>query len=115
MKTGEFTFENRIRSLRLSHRWTQKQVAEKMNITMQAISHYERGVRRPDLGTLKAFSGLFGVSMDYLAGREPGPETPAELRGVLSQLEKLTPEGLRRVEGYISDLNHKYFKEEPES
>ena len=50
---------------------TQEEVAEKVNVTRQAISSYESGRTRPDIDMLMALAGVYGVDItDILYGRE---------------------------------------------
>lgn len=60
---------NRLKSLRKSKRLTQKQLAEKINVTHVSISGYESGNRSPDTDTLQRLADFFEVSTDYLLGR----------------------------------------------
>jgi len=62
-------YGNRIRELRAEMKWTQQDLAERLQTTKQAVSQYERGVRKPDLDTLTALCDIFNVSSDYLLGR----------------------------------------------
>nr|WP_026080776.1 helix-turn-helix transcriptional regulator [Bacillus licheniformis] len=50
---------------------SQKQAAQKLNITNKALSTYERDFRDPDTGTLKRLAELYNVSTDYLLDRKP--------------------------------------------
>jgi DNA-binding XRE family transcriptional regulator len=43
----EMDINNRIRDLRIVHNMSQEQLAEKVGTTKQAISQYERGIRKP--------------------------------------------------------------------
>lgn len=63
------SFGERLKSLRESKGFTQDELAEKVGVTKQAISQYERGVRRPDFDTLSALCDLFNVSSDFLLGK----------------------------------------------
>ena len=45
---------------------TQKQVAERLHVSPQAVSKWERGLGCPDAGLLPALSALFGVSAERL-------------------------------------------------
>ena len=49
---------------------TQKAVADYIGLSRQAYAHYEFGDRYPDLKTLCKLAAFFGVSVDYLLGRE---------------------------------------------
>lgn len=63
-------FGNRIKKLRNEKKWTQEFVAEKLNISVGALSRYETGMYEPkSLDLIKDFSILFGVSTDYLLGK----------------------------------------------
>ena len=62
-------YGNRIRELRAEMKWTQQDLAERLQTTKQAVSQYERGVRKPDLDTLTPLCDIFHVSSDYLLGR----------------------------------------------
>lgn len=58
----------RIKQLRIQHDWTQSEVAEKLEISKTAYSHYETGTNIPSLPRLIDMAGLFNCSIDYLAG-----------------------------------------------
>lgn len=64
------TYSNRIRELREAKSLSQDQLAEKLNVTKQAISQYERGVRKPSMPMLEALCDFFNVSSDYLLGKD---------------------------------------------
>lgn len=46
--------------------YSQQKVAMALNISREALSHYETGKRNPDLNMLIAMSKYFNVSIDYL-------------------------------------------------
>lgn len=54
---------------------SQCDLARKVNMTQQRISSYERGIREPDLETLKVFADFFGITTDELLGIEISPKT----------------------------------------
>lgn len=64
------TYSNRIRELREAKSLSQDQLAEKLGITKQAVSQYERGVRKPSVPMLEALCDYFNVSSDYLLGKD---------------------------------------------
>lgn len=64
------TYSNRIRELRLTKSLNQEQLAEKIGLTKQAISQYERGDRKPSLDVIEALCDFFNVSADYLLGKD---------------------------------------------
>lgn len=58
----------RIKTLRETRGWSQKDLAARAGITKSAISTYEQGVRTPSADVLCSFAKAFGVSADYLLG-----------------------------------------------
>lgn len=62
--------KNRIEELRKKRGMGQKELAEKIETSQQAISLYERGDREPKLETWQKLANFFGVSVSYLQGIE---------------------------------------------
>ena len=69
MEEAMATFTERLRELRVQSNYSQQDLADKMGVTKQTISQYERGVRKPDMDTLTALCDIFNVSSDYLMGK----------------------------------------------
>ncbi len=69
MKTYSKIFGVRIKLLRKEQKLRQHDIAEKLNLSRQAISKYERGEREPGLDVLMKMAEYFDVSLDYLFGR----------------------------------------------
>ena len=67
----EMDIKNRIKDLRIIHNMSQEQLAEKVGTTKQAISQYERGIRKPKYEILEAIADYFNVDYDYLIGKTP--------------------------------------------
>ena len=55
-----------IKTLRTQRGITQETLADKLNISPQAVSKWERGTAAPDIQLLPALSAYFGVSIDEL-------------------------------------------------
>lgn len=62
-------FGNRLKSLRKSSGYTQKELGEKLNVSGRVIGYYESNERFPDKDTLTDIADFFKVSVDYLLGR----------------------------------------------
>ncbi len=62
-----------LKKIRNKKGLTQADVAAKLGITYQAYAHYETGRRQPDPEMLLKMANLFGVSTDYLLGRDETP------------------------------------------
>lgn len=59
----------RIRDLREDNDLTQKKIADKLNISQRAYSHYENGSRSIPLNILVQLAGIYNCSVDYLLNR----------------------------------------------
>lgn len=57
-----------ILELRTKSRLSQEELAEKVNVTRQAVSRWETGETIPNIDTLKLLSKLFDVSINTLLG-----------------------------------------------
>ena len=57
---------DKIIELRKSNGMTQESLAEKLDVSRQAISRWESGSAMPDAGNILQLSKLFGVTTDYL-------------------------------------------------
>ena len=64
--------------LRKKNGWTQEELAERMNVSRQAVSKWESGQTVPDLDKILQLSRLFGVSTDYLLKDEIEEEEAVE-------------------------------------
>ena len=60
--------------LRNEKNMTQRQVAERLSVSTQAVSRWERGVGCPDVSLLPELAGLFGVSIVKLLAGDLSPE-----------------------------------------
>lgn len=59
---------NRLKELRLNNNKTQKDIADYLGLTEQAIAYYEKGKRTPKPETWRALADYFDVSVPYLRG-----------------------------------------------
>ena len=59
-----------LKNVRLLKKLTQQEVANALNISVQAYSHYETGRREPDFNTLTRLANFFNVTTDYLLGKD---------------------------------------------
>ena len=61
---------NRIAELRRLKSMSQQDLAARLSVGQTTISAWERGTREPDYQSLSALADIFGVSTDYILGRE---------------------------------------------
>ena len=67
------TIANRLKSLRVEHEISQRQLAEEMKVSNSTIARAEKGESLPDTYTLMVYAEHFGVSTDWiLFGKEYG-------------------------------------------
>ena len=64
------SFSEKLKEVRIDIGLNQKQVAEKLEISVTCYAGYEQGYRQPDLKMLTKICILFDVSADYLLGLE---------------------------------------------
>ncbi len=55
-----------IKDLRKKKNMTQDELAEKLNVTRQAVSNWENGKSQPDIETLTKLAEIFDVSMERI-------------------------------------------------
>ncbi len=55
-----------LKQIRKERNLNQLKVAMDLNISREALSHYENGKREPSLDMLNKMSKYFNVSIDYL-------------------------------------------------
>lgn len=60
-----------LKIIRNQKNYSQLKVATDLNISREALSYYENGLRNPDLQMLRILSQYFNVSIDFLVnGKE---------------------------------------------
>lgn len=60
----------RLKELRLKKKLLQKDIADYLGVNRTTYVKYETGASQPDNDTLSRLADFFGVSVDYLLGRE---------------------------------------------
>ena len=88
----------KIASLRKVKGMTQAELGEKLNVTFQAVSKWERGESYPDFETMQKIAKLFDVSLEYFS--EEGVSQPkveeeekTEVLGVCKQCGRMIKKG----------------------
>lgn len=90
----------RIKYLRQLNNMTQRELADKLSVSMQNVSKYELGGLEPGLDLLVRIADVFDVSVDYLLGRsnDPNPGAPPTAESVAGQeyISILGSNGIRK-------------------
>lgn len=84
LKLGE-----NIRTLRLQHKLTQEQLADRLGVSYQSVSRWENGVTYPDIEYLPAIAQHFSVTTDYLLGQDE-IEKKKKIRKQIESISRMT-------------------------
>lgn len=71
--------KNNIKAAREKQGLTQQECADLFDVKLRAWQTYEQGVSEPKFEVLCKIADVFGVTTDYLLGREPAPDPFADL------------------------------------
>mgnify|MGYP002516061254 CR=1 FL=1 len=109
---------NNLQIARKNAGYTGAQVAQKLNITRNALSYYENNKREASYETLRALSHLYGVSIDYLLGNAGLVTTKSEItktqwlnslrpieQTLINSILSLSESLQYQLYGYIARLN----------
>ena len=69
----------KLKEIRKAKGIGQDKVAEDLGISLRSYQNYEYGAREPNLEMLNKLADYFGVTVDYLLGREPAPDPFSEM------------------------------------
>lgn len=76
--------ENNIRFARIESGLSQKEVAITLHVSAPSVSDWESGKKNPTSDNLSKLADLFGVTTDYLLGRDVSPAPASPLQDSLS-------------------------------
>ncbi len=68
MTNISMTIGERIKALRLEKGMTQDALAERLGVSAQAVSKWERGITYPDITLIRRLTEIFGITSDELLG-----------------------------------------------
>ncbi len=76
----------RLYECRREKGWSQSYVAEQIDVSINTISSIENGAQQFNLAILLQFSGLYGVSTDYILSGKKQEELDGELMEKIKQI-----------------------------
>lgn len=82
---------DKITQLRKSNGWSQEDLAERLNVSRQAVSRWEGAAASPDAGNILQLSRLFGVTTDYLLNDD------YESDNDLPKVREIKNDGIRQI------------------
>ena len=99
-------FSERLQLLRGLNGVSQEKFAKALNISRISVSHYETGLRTPDIDVLQKTAEFFNVSADYLLGLSDVKNTDMDLQAICKalNLSEKAVENLRNTKEKAADL-----------
>lgn len=88
----------KLQTLRLKYGYSQKQVADKLEISPSIVSGYETGERTPSTDVLLSLSNIYHCSTDYLLGKELSNPP------IILDVEGLTDEQIQAIQNLIDSI-----------
>ncbi len=88
----------KIKKMRMSHNLNQVELAKKLGVSKQCISNWENDNILPSVDMLVKIADLFGVSTDYLLGRD---------NAVTLNIEGLSEKEIAHIRMLVQDLKEK--------
>ncbi len=85
-------FEEKLVMLRKARGFSQEELAEKLEVSRQAVSRWELGSTLPDIPNLVQLCELFGVTTDYLVRDEGISDSSNRKESGLGETESKEPE-----------------------
>ena len=97
---------DKIIDLRKKNGWSQEELAEKLDVSRQAVAKWESAQSVPDMSRIVMMSELFGVSTDYLLKDSYESEAPAAAEDGFSDIPARTV-GMEEANSFLEvrDLN----------
>lgn len=100
---------DRLRLLRESKGWSMAEVARMTNTVYSTYFSYEVGDREPKHRFLVQMADIYGVTVDYLLGREDTPHVDAASTP-LGDISDLPGEVLEDINDYIEMKRAQYLR-----
>jgi transcriptional regulator with XRE-family HTH domain len=104
-------FGGNLREIRKANGLTQKQIADRLGVTSQAVCRWENNRTEPDMYTVAKLALILGCTTDDLTGHETAPLSPEE-RELVSLYRKM-PEDAKRIILMVMKANPEAKHEEP--
>lgn len=120
------TFADKLTMLRRSRGYSQEALAEKLEVSRQAVSKWETGQSEPEIASLLAISRLFQVTVDYLiredsdcvarsaAAQAAAPAEDRQLLGFIARASRETYAGYGQEAEPSRPASHDYHYREGE-
>lgn len=96
----------RIKELRKKEQKTQQEIANIINVSQQTYARYELGTCEPTLETLCTLANYYGVTVDYLIGRDANEFAylSAEEKTLIVNFRKLSTYNQAKIVGEVAGI-----------
>lgn len=98
-------FNERLREMRISRGYTQKTMADSINVAVRTYQNYEGGTRTPSYETLAILSNILDVSIDYLLGETDDNTTTVHIPNIKPIVSNKTTIKIKIDDDTLSKLN----------
>ena len=88
----------RIKELRIANNYSQVDLANALSVTKQSVSNWENSNIQPSVDILIKLADFFGVTTDYMLGRDKIPRI---------DIEGLTTEQVQHINMIVNDIKSK--------
>ncbi len=98
----------RIKKIRRQKGFSQTELGERIGVSQQVITNYERGIREPNIETLLKIAGALDVSLETLIGEKPikpDDQTSRALQKCFDQIKKLPVEKQKAFITFVDALS----------
>ena len=82
-------FGARVKSLRKQKNWTQKKLANELEVRFSHLNKYESGLHIPPIEKLITMADIFGVTLDYLITGDHSKKSPLYNKRLLERFKAL--------------------------
>jgi len=79
----------RIKQLRKQHKWTQKELAAKINVRFPQLNKYESGLHAPPVEKLVKIAEVFDTTVDFLLTGNRSEQRPLHNLRLLERFQAL--------------------------
>ena len=101
----------RLKQLREEYGLSQAALARKLGVAQSTVGMWESGVNKPERDNLELLSDLYGVSIDYILGRENSQNghvtLPEDEERLLQNYRSLGTEEKNTVQDFIENKKQK--------
>ncbi len=96
-----------IKKFRKTRGLSQIELGEKLGVTQQVITNWERNLREPNIETLLKIAGIFKITLEQLVGNKSNPmedQTSRVLQKRFELIKKLPPQKQKAFITFVDAL-----------